>query len=104
MLAVLLVLYRVQTEPAPTFDAAIKAPDDLQATSHLNISTLLPFSTAVILHIDLFYSLNCGSADQLQRRLESVKFVYGDWELIPTTLQAENFRLLNLVNSSRNAH
>ena len=44
----------------------------------------------------LFYSLNCGSANQLQRRLESVKFVYGDWVLIPTSLQAEKLQIVRL--------
>jgi len=85
-----------QTEPVPVFDAATQAPDDLQSTCHPNILTPLPFSAAISLDIDLFYSLNCESANQLQRRLESMKFVYGDWVLIPTTLQAEKLQIVRL--------
>jgi len=85
-----------QTETINICGAVVQAPDDLQVTEHPNILTPLPFTAAISLDVDLFYSLNCASTYQLQRRLESMKFVYGDWVLIPTTLQAEKLQVVKL--------
>ena len=85
-----------QTEPINTCDAVIQASDDLQVTCHPNILTPLHFSAAISLDVDLFYSLSFASTYQLQRRLENMKFVYGDWVLTPTTLQAEKLQIVKL--------
>ena len=83
----------IQTDSVDTCDVAVQTAKE-PLSDHPNLLTPLPFSATVKIDIEVFYSLRVVDINQLQMRLSCMKYIYGDWCLVPAKFQADKLQLV----------